>query len=245
MNDHDSDLLIRLAARDEAALADLYDRHARSVHGYALAITQRPSEARRALIKTFEALARGPESASTASCLRRHLLAVARPVAWAERSRWRLRWRRLPRSFALDPSSSPDLIEEMDRVSEDAAEDTLLLAIEGFGGVQLDQKDGQPVSPATSTRGTWRPPPPSLRSLTLSRAREAERPSRRYARWLLSGAFLVGALLLAVWTDALSPRLPEVPYTAPAGRMGEPLKEELRVRRHLHWILEGFRKEER
>ncbi|HEX7896704.1 MAG TPA: hypothetical protein VF950_03035 [Planctomycetota bacterium] len=239
MNDHDSDLLVRLAARDGAALADLYDRHARSVHGYALAITQRPGESRRALIKTFESLARGPESASTAGCLRRHLLAVARPFAWAERSRWRLRWRRLPRSFALDPSSSPDLIEEMDRVSEDAAEDTLLRAVEGFGGVQPDQ----PVS--TSTRGTWRPPPPSLRSLTLARAREAARPSRRYARWLLSGAFLVGALLLAVWTDALSPRLPEVPYTAPAGRMGEPLKEELRVRRHLHWILEGFRKEER
>lgn len=245
MNDHDSDLLIRLAAHDGAALAGLYDRHARSVHGYALAITRRPGEARRALVKTFAALARGPESASTAGCLRRHLLAVARPFAWAERSRWRLRWRQLPRSFALDPSSSPDLLEEMDRVGEEAAEDTLLLAVEGFGGVQPDPKDGQPVSRSSSTRGSWRPPPPSLRSLTLSRALEAAKPSRRYARWLVSGAFLVGGLLLAVWTDAIAPRLPEVPYTAPAGRMGEPLKEELRVRRHLHWILEGFRKEER
>ena len=82
-----------------------------------------------------------------------------------------------------------------------------------------------------------------MRALTLSRAREAARPSRRYARWLLSWAFFVGALLLAFGTDVLSPRLPEVAYTPPAGRMGEPLKEELRVRRHLHWILEGFRRE--
>ena len=245
MNDHDSDLLVRLSSREPGALADLYDRHARSVYGYALAITRRPKEARRTLLRTFEELAREPESASTAGCLRRHLLALTRPFAWAERSRWRLRLPRQPRGYALDPSSSPDLIAEMNRVSEDAAEDTLLLAVEGFGGVRLDEKDAEPVSPATSTRGTWRPPPSSMRSLTLSRAREAARPSRRYARWLLSWAFFVGAMLLAFWTDAESPRLPEVPYTPPAGRMGDPLKEELRVRRHLHWILEGFRREER
>ncbi len=245
MIDHDTDLLVRLASRDAAALDDLYDRHARSVYGYALALTRRPNEARRTLVKTFEALARGPELASTAASLRRHLLALARPFAWAERSRWRPRLPRLPRSFALDPSSSPDLIAEMDRVSEDAAEDTMLLALEGFGGVQLDDQNAEPVSPATSTRGAWRTPPASLRSITLSRAREAARPARRYVRWLLSWALFVGALLLAFWTESGAPRLPDVPYTPPAGRMGDPLKEELRVRRHLHWILEGFRREDR
>jgi DNA-directed RNA polymerase specialized sigma24 family protein len=238
--DEDSDLLVRLASRDEAALADLYDRHARSVYGYALAITRRPREARRALIRTFEALARGPDSASTAGSLRRHLLSLARPIAWAERSRWRLRLPAHPRAYALDPeASSPDLIEEANQSADNGAEDTLLRAVEGF------DPDAEEVAPGTTTRGAWRPPPPSMRALTLSRAREASRPARRYARWLLSWALFAAALLTAVGSDVASPRLPEVSYTPPAGRMGEPLKEELRVRRHLHWILEGFRREER
>lgn len=143
----------------EDEIVVLYDRHARAVYGRALALTRSPRKARRALVRTFEALSLEP----------------ARPFPEA---------------------------------------------------------------------GEAEAPPPSMRALTLSRAREAASPGRRYARWLLSAALLVGAFLLAIWSERKGPRLPDVGRTPPAGRMGEPLKDELRARRHLRWILEGFRREE-
>lgn len=242
MTNEDSDLLLRLASRDASALADLYDRHARSVYGYALALTRRPREARRTLIRTYQALAKGPEQACAAACLRRHLLALARPIAWAERSRWRLRLPALPRGYALDPGSAPNLIAETNAARGQEAEESILMALEGIESLDRDEFEGPPPTPGS--RGAWRSPPPSLRPLVLARAREAARPARRYARWLLSWALCVGALLLAVGSDSSSPRLPDVAYTPSEAWGGDPLREELRVRRHLHWILEGFRRED-
>jgi hypothetical protein len=237
MNAEDSDLLLRLASREPRALESLYDAHARSVYGYALAMTRRPREARRTLIRVFEALARAPESASGSLSLRRHLLSLTRPIAWSERSRWGFRGLRRRSSYALDPASAGELKDETERAGADAVESVLLRAVEGIDG-PLEE-----TTTSSASRGAWRPPPASLRSLVLLRAREAARPVRRYVRWLASWGLLVGAVLLALASEAVTPRLPDIPYTLPTSKMGPALKDELQVRRQLHWILEGFRGE--
>lgn len=203
----DGDLVERLAARDGSALSGIYDRHNRSVYGYALLLTRRRREARRVLERTFTELARAPERASSSTDLRVPLLAVARGIALEERGGGRRRWFRVKASAALSCAGATDLGERLDRSSPEEAEEFALRELEGIGVQELLAR----VAPVrVSGSGTlWTAPPHSLRAPILLKGREASQPARRYVRWALEWALLATALALAFLAETRAPRLPE------------------------------------
>jgi DNA-directed RNA polymerase specialized sigma24 family protein len=240
----DSDLLLRLSSLDAGAFATLYDRHAAAVYGYALLVTRKPKDARRVLARTFTALARSPERASTAGSLRRPLLALARPLAWDYRSR--RRWFRKKASFALDPSAPEELRKRLDAEPDDSAEEAALRAVEGFGIRQLQSEGALFAGVDKPVEGArWKSPPRSMRSLVLLKASDAARPGRRYLRWLALWSLVAGAFFVALATERATPRIPRSSFTVPENVVVRSVDEMLKKRRSRYEILQGFREEGR
>ena len=210
----DTELASRMASQDFRALGELFDRHARSVYGYAWFVTRSGADARAVLVRTFGALALAPERVATAPDMRRSLLALARPLAWAARHRHgNLRWFLGRPSRALESSAPPELRAGIDASPEDVAEGMTLLAAEGLDVHDLGIGGG---GPAAAPCAAWRPLPGALRPLALMHARDVLRPGRRWLRRALLAATIPACLLFAQWTTTLRPRLPEIAEPAPA-----------------------------
>jgi len=236
MSDDPADLGSRLASRDIAALEEVWDLHARSVHGYALYTTRNRADARRVSCRTLATLAAAPERISHAGEMRRVLLGIARSQAIAERSRrGRFRWLLLRSSRALDPASPPDLLKAADSAPD--AEDIVLHATEGLYVSDLHAPQPVPARPSAS----WSPCPWGLKALALMHGREAMFPARRWVRWSLLWATVPASLLLAVAADSRRPTLPDVKYLPPPGAYRS-IPDSSR-KRDLLDILDAFRQE--
>lgn len=244
MTQLDSDLLLRVASQETEALAGIYDRHAAAVYGYALLVTRRPRQAAKILARAIAGLARSPERATTSGGLRRPLLALTRPLARREAERRRL-WRRKRRSYALAPDAPAGLRERLDREEPEAAEETALRAIEGLG-VREIQDETLPLPPLSDTAPAvaWRPPPASLRALVLLHAAEASQPARRYVRWVLSWGVFAAALVVAIFVESRTPRLPEVDYTPPPESISQERNDALKRRRPVTDLIEALKRAE-
>jgi DNA-directed RNA polymerase specialized sigma24 family protein len=243
MNDlQDSDLLLRVASADTAALSGIYDRHASAVYGYALLITRSPRAARRVVIATFAGLARQPERASTSGNLRRPLLALARPIAYAERPR--RRWFRKKGSYALAASSPPDVLKRLDAEPEEVAEGTALHAVEGIGVHDL-QTESRSFGSGVVVGTAWRAAPGSLRALALMKATDAARPSQRYLRWFAIWAVFTSSVALAFGTQRATPAPPPAAFISPQEPVGKRNDETTRKRRGLLDLIDGLHREVR
>lgn len=210
----DTELVSRIASEDLRALGQLFDRHARSIYGYALLVTRRAADARAVVVRTFAALALSPERLATTPDARRSLLAAARPIAWAAAQKHAgMIWFLSPRSRALDRSAPAELRISIDSSPGEVAEEMGLLATEGFNVHDLATARAGTAAPPTAA---WRRCPGGLRPLVVMHARDALRPWRRWLRRALVAATIPASLLFAHWTTTLRPTLPEVPEVATA-----------------------------
>jgi DNA-directed RNA polymerase specialized sigma24 family protein len=239
----DTDLLMRVASSDVQALAPIYDRHATSVYGYAWLVTRNPRDARRVLEETFAAFAREPERASSAADLRRPLLGLARSIAWSLRTRKRRKWTLRKAARAFGRGTPREFLDRIAGAPEDLAEQMALRGVEGLSVGEVQPGAEAPVVLDVPAGALWRPLPRWLRGLVLMRAADAVRPGRRYFRWFLIWAVFAASILAAALSDANAPRLPESSYRPPRGRVGAELREELKLRRQVYDIVDGFRRE--
>jgi RNA polymerase sigma-70 factor (ECF subfamily) len=116
----DLGLLLRIARRDEAALAEFYDRHCRLAYGLIMRILRSPSEAEDVLQETF---VRVWSRADTYDALR------GSPAAWLtriarNRAIDRLRARRARANVAVVPAvhAGDDTVHAMEAVTRDTPE---------------------------------------------------------------------------------------------------------------------------
>lgn len=100
----DLDLLQRIAARDDAALADLYDRHASLAYGVILRILRNPADADEVLQETFVRVWSRADTYDSR---------LGSPPAWLariarNRAIDRLRARRVRRDISVEPALTPE-----------------------------------------------------------------------------------------------------------------------------------------
>jgi RNA polymerase sigma-70 factor, ECF subfamily len=123
-SDADTGLLRRIVARDEAALADLYDRHSRLVYSLIMRILGSPSDAEEVLQETF---VRVWSRADTYDAV------LGSPAAWLtriarNRAIDRLRARRARRDLAIEAAVH---IDDAPRSAEPITRDTPETQLEG------------------------------------------------------------------------------------------------------------------
>jgi len=98
----DQGLLLRIAGRDEAALAEFYDRHSQLVYSLVMRILRSPSDAEEALLETFERVWSRSDT---------YQAVLGSPTAWLVRIARnhaidRLRARRAQANVAVDPADA-------------------------------------------------------------------------------------------------------------------------------------------